>query len=83
MSDNREAALQGAVKSVELTPIHLFQLFQWKAAIQLEAKGMRHSSGRSVRKHACQKLGLPIDLDHDSVIEAIWKEIRKREEESR
>lgn len=35
-----------------------FQLIQWKHAILLEMKGMKHSSGRSCRKHAAVALGL-------------------------
>lgn len=35
-----------------------FQLLQWKHAINLEAKGLRHSSGRSVNAHAARALGM-------------------------
>lgn len=37
--------------------VPVFQLLQWKHAIRLEAKGLRHSSGRSVRAHAARVLG--------------------------
>lgn len=37
--------------------VPVFQLLQWKYAIRLEAKGLRHSSGRSVRAHAARVLG--------------------------
>lgn len=55
-----------------------FQLLQFKAAIRLEAVGMKHSSGRSVRKYACQRLGLPIDTTHQDVISAIQDELNAR-----
>lgn len=45
-------------KKVPGCDIPVFQLLQWKYAIKLEAKGLRHSSGRSVYKHAKQKLGI-------------------------
>lgn len=35
----------------------VFQLLQWRSAMKLEALGMRHSSGRSVRAHAARVLG--------------------------
>lgn len=46
----------------------LFQLLQWKAAVKLEAKGMKHSSGRSVRAHVCRVFGLRPRLPHAQVI---------------
>lgn len=39
------------------TTVSVFQLLQWKHAIRLEGKGLRHSSGRSVRAHAAKILG--------------------------
>ena len=44
-----------------------FQVLQWQHAVKLEAIGLRHSSGRSVRKHACQMLGLPTRTPHAEV----------------
>lgn len=38
--------------------ITIYQLIQWKHAIRLEAKGMKHSSGRSVTAHAKRQLGI-------------------------
>jgi len=48
-----------------------FQLLQWKYAIRMEQRGMRHSSGRSVRKHAALALGLKANAKADEVIAAI------------
>jgi hypothetical protein len=45
-----------------------FQLAQWRAAIKLEALGMRHSSGRSVRKHAAIQLGMKPNAKADAVL---------------
>lgn len=56
----------------------LFQLYQWKAAIKLEALGMKHSSGRSVRLHACRVLGIALNLKHEGVIEELKKIIALR-----
>jgi hypothetical protein len=52
--DHEEPANQGSAT----TRIPLWQLLQWKAAIRLERLGMKHSSGRSVRKHAAEALGM-------------------------
>lgn len=38
--------------------IRAFHLLQWNYAIKLEAKGLKHSSGRSVRQYAAINLGL-------------------------
>jgi len=51
--------------------VPVFQLLQWKYAIRLESKGLRHSSGRSVRKFACGKLGLKPGTKADVVIARI------------
>lgn len=51
--------------------VYPFQLLQWKHAIRMEARGMKHSSGRSVRKHACEALGLPPRTKHDEVVARI------------
>lgn len=39
--------------------VKAFQLLAWKYAIRSEQRGMHHSSGRSVRKFAAERLGLP------------------------
>jgi hypothetical protein len=64
----------------------VFQLLQWKYAIQLEAKGLRHSSGRSVRKHAATAIGIrpmasaPVVLD---AIEILLTEARNETQAAR
>lgn len=54
-----------------IVTVPTFQLLQWKYAISLEAQGMKHSSGRSARKHACRMLGLKPLTPHGEVIERI------------
>jgi hypothetical protein len=54
-----------------------FQLLQWKYAVGLESKGMRHSSGRSVRKHAALALGLPPRSPAALVIAAINEQLQE------
>lgn len=51
--------------------VTLWQLLQWRAAVRLEAAGMRHSSGKSVRKFAAIQLGLKPTAKADVVIAAI------------
>ena len=51
--------------------VTLWQLLQWRAAVRLEAAGMRHSSGRSVRKHAALTLGLKASAKPEAGIAAI------------
>lgn len=51
--------------------LHVFQLLQWKYAIRCEARGMRHSSGRSVKAHAARMLGLRPSTPADVVIARI------------
>lgn len=48
-----------------------FQLLQWKHAIRLEAKGLRHSSGRSVKAHAARAFGLSPRAKREKVLEHI------------
>lgn len=55
----------------KVSGVPVFQLLQWKYAIELEAKGMRHSSGRSVYAHAKRVLG--IKGNRDKVIAHINK----------
>lgn len=50
--------------------VPVFQLLQWKHAIRLEAKGLRHSSGRSVRAHAARVLGCK-RTDAGATVEAL------------
>jgi hypothetical protein len=53
--------------------VPIFQLLQWKYALRIETKtGLHHSKG-NVRLHVCRKLGLPLDLTKQSVIEEIQK----------
>lgn len=56
----------------------LFQLIQYRAAIRLEAVGMKHSSGRSARKAACLELGLPVRSDSMVVLIQLKAEIERR-----
>lgn len=49
----------------------VLQLIQWKHAIKLEAKGLKHSSGHSIRKHACTVLGLPLRTPAAKVVEVL------------
>lgn len=46
-------------------------LIQWKHAIRLEQAGMRHSSGRSVRKFAALNLGLAANAKPEAVLAVI------------
>lgn len=54
------------------------RLIALKGAVKLEAVGMRHSSGRSMRKVAALELGLRPNTGHDAVIGALNKEIDRR-----
>lgn len=63
-------------KKVDITP-HLYTLLAARAAVKLERIGMRHSSGRSVRKHWALILGFKSNATHDVVIEALTAEVRK------
>lgn len=58
--------------------ISLARLMTLKQAVRLEATGMRHSSGKSMRKVACTELGLVRNASYDDVIGALAKEIEKR-----
>lgn len=58
--------------------IAIARLMTLKQAVRLEATGMRHSSGRSMRRVACQELGMRLNTKHDDVIGALTKEIDKR-----
>ena len=54
------------------------RLMVLKQAVRLESVGMRHSSGRSMRKIACAELGLRLNTSYDDVVGALAKEIDKR-----
>lgn len=58
--------------------ISVARLMTLKQAVRLEATGMRHSSGKSMRKVACAELGLLRTTSYDDVIGALAKEIDKR-----
>jgi hypothetical protein len=58
--------------------IETFQLMQLKAAARLEGVGMRHSSGRSAKREAIRRLGLPLRSSIDDVIGALNREIDRR-----
>lgn len=58
-----------------MSNIPVFQLLQWKYAIRLQMAGMKHSSGRSVRRHAAIKLGLKPNSKGDVVIAKIQEKI--------
>lgn len=49
------------------------QLAALKGAVKLEKLGMKHSSGKSMRKAACTLLGLKPRTSYDDVISAIQK----------
>ena len=48
-----------------------FQLLQWKHAIRLEGKGLKHSSGRSVKAHAARHFGMSPRIKREKVLELI------------
>jgi hypothetical protein len=60
--------------------VKAFQLLAWKYAIQSEQRGMRHSSGRSVRKFAAECLGLPSRSKPEVVIAKIEERLLEIEQ---
>lgn len=58
--------------------VALARLMTLKQAVRLEATGMRHSSGKSMRKIAAQELGMARNASFDDVIGRLAKEIDKR-----
>jgi len=46
--------------------VQVFQLIQWKHALALEEKGLRHSRG-NVRKFVCERLALSSKLSAGEV----------------
>lgn len=61
-----------------MNTITVFQLLQWKYAIKLEAKGMRHSRG-SVTAHAKRYLG--VKGNRDKVLARIQELLDQYEQE--
>lgn len=57
--------------------IRLYQLAAARGAIRLEKVGLKHSSGRSVRKHWALHLGLKANAKADVVLAKIQDEIDK------
>lgn len=53
------------------------QLCALKGAVKLEKVGMRHSSGRSARKHAAKLMKLKPRASYDDVIAALEKRINE------
>ena len=53
----------------------LYAFATWRAALRMEAVGMKHSSGRSVRKHVAQHFGLPVRTPHADLVERLTNEI--------
>lgn len=58
--------------------IAIARLMTLKQAVRLEATGLRHSSGKSMRRVACVELGLRPNTNYDDVIGSLAKEIDKR-----
>lgn len=52
----------------ELVEVRLFQLLQWHSAMQLEAKGMKMSRGRSVTAHVRKVLSTPPRFKREALI---------------
>lgn len=69
MNDNR-STLANAVYG-DRPRFNLFQLLAARGAIKLESLGMKHSSGRSVRKHWAVAMGLKSNAKHADVLAAI------------
>ena len=72
MSNQETTVAQGS------NQIETARLMTLKQAVRLEATGLKHSSGKSMRKVACRLLGLRLSTKHDDVIGALAKEIEKR-----
>lgn len=51
--------------------IEYAQLAAMKGAVKLEKAGLKHSSGRSLRKHAAVTMGLKPGASYDDVIKAL------------
>jgi hypothetical protein len=55
--------------------IPIARLIALKGAVKLEGLGMRHSSGKSMRKHAARLLGISPHSSTDDVVGALVKRI--------
>jgi hypothetical protein len=60
------------------TEIETARLMVLKQAVRLESVGMKHSSGRSMRKVACRALSMRTNTSIDNVLGALNREIDKR-----
>lgn len=61
--------------------ISLARLMTLKQAVKLENLGMKHSSGKSMRKVAAVELGYGPQTGMDTIIGALTREIDRRLEE--
>lgn len=57
--------------------IPIAQLLVLKSAVRLEGLGMKHSSGKSMRRHAARLLGIDPRSSIDDVIGALVKRIEE------
>jgi hypothetical protein len=57
--------------------MRLFRLAQLRGAVRLEKVGLKHSSGRSVRKMAALELGMKQNAKADAVLAKLQDEIDK------
>ena len=48
--------------------VPMLSLIQWKSAIQLEDKGMKHSSGRSIAAHVRCVLSIPQNVERNDIV---------------
>lgn len=58
--------------------ISLARLMTLRQAVRLEATGMKHSSGKSMRKVAAMELGYNAHTGIDTIIGALSREIDRR-----
>lgn len=54
---------RNSVTVITGSAIEAYQLLVWRSAIRLEAKGLKHSSGRSVTAHVKRVLGVKGNRD--------------------
>ena len=55
----------------------LYMYAQWRAALRMEAVGLKHSSGRSVRAHVARHFGLSTRTPHAELINMLAYEIER------
>lgn len=55
--------------------VTVFQLLAVKGALRLESIGLKHSSGRSLRKFWALQMGLKANAKVEQVLEAIEKKL--------